>query len=1412
MPFLVCITALAGWNIQSNQKYYIHCNAAEGHLTLGSAQGAGFALLYQTKSATPTAEGYWYLVESGTGFAIQNASTGQYLSWSSDYNTQRNLVLVDAVSGDDQRWNLVSRSGYVSILNVAQPAYCLNMRTTTFRVACYQSGGTDLNEQFRIYSAEGEEIAYSTEESSGLSSAKRYLLHNANGYGYCVYDPSASSAYPSLQGYTNGPNGCQNDLYKATPDLTHANAQWTLVPDGQGNYALYNLGMAQYISNEQTAGRLFYFTDNADPMTFTPLGDGTYAMRLTLMSTKENAYLCAASQNQTAPIANWLITDPGSVWLLEEAATTTFSQGGSGNSDTPSTEGYDTTVQWDGQGDATHRFPDWGSTNQGQNSTTSNYYVQLTEAGQYQISFDWRVSCEAGSTYYGTSYFYDYFYATLQGGASLVDKQGGESSGSYSQVLNLAAGATLQFTYYKDDMVARGEDKAWVQNLVVKRILPVERITLSAGGAQTLNLGETLQLQATVEPVNAANTGLVWSSSDNGVALVSASGLVTAVAAGPVTITATAADGKGATAQLQLEVKDPFVAHDGRYLYLRHSSGKVTLLPLNYIESRQYSGSRFTARLTDGQPLMLTGVIEATEEVPADRPGFTNYKFNNKYNHQLFTDAESTDPGADRLLLEVGCIGKWLTASFQTTSETTKVWVGGVRQRSKQTRLRFAEAVTYRLTDDNWQVLRLRQESDGSLTRVELPYSRTVEVEVTFRSDAPTSQYGVPRIDIFLLDAEGNPGTAWNANNWIGKNGKKVYHAATIAINGGGVYPDMATTPIQIRGRGNSSWSNNYMSKNPYRFKFSNGQKPLGMTKGKHWVLLANKQSGSMTTNAIGQTVAALSGSAGYCHIVPVELYVNGNYRGSYNLTERIGFSNNSINLEDETLAAMVELDTYTEGELYDSNNAYSLPVQVKEPDFEDEGLLISTDNIWSDFAALAQAVQDGDGAYINRVDADYLARYLMVNDLITNCELMHPKSVFAYSENVTDELNAEGKDETPWIFGPVWDCDWAFGYEQSRSYFDVNQESDYFASLLNGGTSNGRAKAFWNGLRYGTEEMNQRYYTLWHEFVNGGALDELIDYCDTYYNFAEKSFTHNRNNQTNEKDYTNYATLTAKSKQWLATRAAYILNSLTPYALPEEPEDDEPVATDKMGDVNDDGLLTAADVVCVLNSLVNLPNETFYASRADLNSDGEVSVADVVLLCNRVMTQPSGVKPLHRLPASRAALRLANVACPTESEVMVPLTLDVREGQYSALQLDVLLPLGVELDGLKLSAPLAGFATRTQLVTDGHYRVLLYADGSLTLPEGETTLHLRVHTGTPQEGLLNVTEASLATAQGEAERLSSQAALLRVTDQTQTSIASTEAAAKATGHTLYDLSGRAVRTTRMQRGVYILNGKKIIQ
>ncbi len=420
------------------------------------------------------------------------------------------------------------------------------------------------------------------------------------------------------------------------------------------------------------------------------------------------------------------------------------------------------------------------------------------------------------------------------------------------------------------------------------------------------------------------------------------------------------------------------------------------------------------------------------------------------------------------------------------------------------------------------------------------PYSTDYDVEVNFLTDHPTTEYGVPRIDIWFGDCE-----TWSNSMWIGRNGKKYYEEATIKIDGAGAYPDMEETPMLIRGRGNSSWGNSWSEKNPYRLKFSEKVKPLGMTKGKSWVLLSNKKGGSMTTNALAMKVADIVESRGCNHIVPVELYINNQYRGSYNFTEKIGFSNNSIDLDDETNAAMLELDSYYDEYKRFRDNNYNLYVNVKEPDFEEllnEGA-ITQDEVNTKFTQIQNAfnmfTEDTKMGGTTYLDVDAFVRAMLVTDLVRNEELMHPKSWFLYNPDVT-------QPESLWSFGPVWDFDWSFGFERGGNYFISVAEEDLFSRM---GSSN-IGYPFFRDLLRGSDKVKKEYYRLWTEFMNDGQLEELIEYCDDYFQYANASFVHNSNQWG---DGRNYATHTTNAKSWLTRRAQYIYDHLEVYDLSED-------------------------------------------------------------------------------------------------------------------------------------------------------------------------------------------------------------------------------------------------------------------
>lgn len=112
---------------------------------------------------------------------------------------------------------------------------------------------------------------------------------------------------------------------------------------------------------------------------------------------------------------------------------------------------------------------------------------------------------------------------------------------------------------------------------------PVSNIEVTADPS-TVFAGNTLQLAATVVPMNATDKTVEWTSSDPEVAEVNENGLVTTKKAGNVTITATAQDKDGKSGSIDLtvkaaltyhEAKDPTCAEPGNIEYWTDAEGNL---------------------------------------------------------------------------------------------------------------------------------------------------------------------------------------------------------------------------------------------------------------------------------------------------------------------------------------------------------------------------------------------------------------------------------------------------------------------------------------------------------------------------------------------------------------------------------------------------------------------------------------------------------------------------------------------------------------------------------------------------------------------------------------------------------------------------------------------------------------------
>ena len=572
----------------------------------------------------------------------------------------------------------------------------------------------------------------------------------------------------------------------------------------------------------------------------------------------------------------------------------------------------------------------------------------------------------------------------------------------------------------------------------------------------------------------------------------------------------------GSDPVLPADEYSPIVFPEALHVYL--SDGRVEAYPLKYVaDHSEQDGKLVIETNVNGNRIYEYDLskVDSVSEVKPDFPMFDSFKFTKRANDQVFGTVTG-EMVVDTVFVSIAAIGKRLTPTFGIPDLDVTVYANGKPQEQIGDRLRFDKDVYYLLAKAGCSILM----PDADNQYVLQPYGRCVRVHVdwlTDRAEVPT---------IYINTADGQPITS-----------KTEFKDATITIDGHDIFPSMEETAMQIKGRGNSSWG---WAKKPYRIKFEEKLKPLGMTKGKNWVLLANGIRGSLMSNAVGMKAANLMETSAANHIVPVDLYLNGEYRGSYNFTEKVGMSNNSVDVMDESVAALLELDSYYDeptGQKFRSA-PYDLPINIKEPEFAEGTTQLTLETIQSSFNSFMAALYRGKDIS-PYVDIEQLCRFMMLNELTLNYEFYHPKSTFCYREDFTDE-------ESKYIFGPVWDLDWGFGYQNNRSYFSAEAASNYWLDCPSFEVVN-----FIRDLRFKYEPLDDVYRQLWKEFMEND-LQELMEYCQDYYDFARNSFA---SNSYVWGDYTDYAAQAQQAASWLETRTEQIYADIVSGVRPDVPE-----------------------------------------------------------------------------------------------------------------------------------------------------------------------------------------------------------------------------------------------------------------
>ena len=278
---------------------------------------------------------------------------------------------------------------------------------------------------------------------------------------------------------------------------------------------------------------------------------------------------------------------------------------------------------------------------------------------------------------------------------------------------------------------------------------------------------------------------------------------------------------------------------------------------------------------------------------------------------------------------------------------------------------------------------------------------------------------------------------------------------AFIYADGTKIQEEVCTTRL----RGNASMAH---PKKPYRIKFEKshhvfkGSDMRSPAKAKKWTLINNYDDKTLMHNLVAFEIARRMGQDYVPWSKPVDVIVNGEYRGCYQLTDQLTVDRNRVDITEmepsDTLGEaltggyLLELDGYADKEVSRFTSLAGNPVTIKSPD-KDDITPQQTQYIRHEFnrmeaSILASNFDDPVQGFRSHLDERSFLQYFLTEELAGNPDAF-------WSCYMTKERN-----EDKFHIGPVWDLDNAF--DNDKRFFPINNQAD-FLSLCVGGAGNAR-------------------------------------------------------------------------------------------------------------------------------------------------------------------------------------------------------------------------------------------------------------------------------------------------------------------------------------------------------------------
>ena len=335
--------------------------------------------------------------------------------------------------------------------------------------------------------------------------------------------------------------------------------------------------------------------------------------------------------------------------------------------------------------------------------------------------------------------------------------------------------------------------------------------------------------------------------------------------------------------------------------------------------------------------------------------------------------------------------------------------------------------------------------------------------------------------------------------------------------------PESELMDLTIRGRGNTSWTE--MPKKSYKIEFINKQEILGMSKEKDWVLLANYADKTLIKNLIAFQLSFNFKNYYTPQHKFVELYLNQNYLGVYQLCEAIKISRNRINSFHPDSVFLAEIDHKYKAKdqmiLSSSGKPFNIHYPKEMTEIEEKFFKQHIDSLETFLYSIGK--KSPIDSIAKWFDLESFAKIYWIQEFAKNNDAGYHTSVY-FSWQTNKEI----------FMGPIWDFDITFGV------YDQKDVADPTGWLLR--------TSYWNKSLFNNHPFSAYINQFW--FSNRSEFEAIIDSIDVWGEFLKKAAKNNfkrwdilRSTRLawHPKAYSSYEQALDDLKKWIEQRIQWI-------------------------------------------------------------------------------------------------------------------------------------------------------------------------------------------------------------------------------------------------------------------------------